>query len=132
LVVVTAPNVSDLEALLRTRGLKILVLRAGCSYRLILEAYLAQRGIVGVCVAEFGTLETIISCVSAGLGVTLLPKALIGTVWEGNGVATHHLPNGLGRVETVFIQHRDAYATSALSAFLDMARGALASRYAAE
>jgi DNA-binding transcriptional LysR family regulator len=123
LAVLTAPDVSDLDELLRRDDFKIIVLRAGCSYRLIFEAWLARRGIAGVRVQEFGTLEAIVSCVAAGLGVTLLPKAMTGAC--GHRVAAHRLPHGEGRVETVFIQHRDAYATSALRAFLDMARPAL-------
>jgi hypothetical protein len=35
-------------------------------------------------------------------------------------------------VETVFIRHREAYATSALQAFVDMARPAVAGLQAAE
>jgi DNA-binding transcriptional LysR family regulator len=132
LVLLTAPALSDIKDLLMAGDFKIVVLRAGCSYRLILETFLARRGIVGVRVLEFGTLETIISCVSAGLGVTLLPKALIGSVWQSSRVAMHALPNSEGRVETVFIRHRDAYATSALRAFLEMARPALAGIRAAE
>jgi DNA-binding transcriptional LysR family regulator len=132
LAVLTAPGVSSLNDLLRSGGFRILVLRAGCFYRLILEAWLARRGITGVRVQEFGTLEAIVSCVAAGLGVTLLPKEMSGGVWSGNRVAAHRLPRGEGRVETVFIQHRDAYATSALRAFLDMARPALAGLEAAE
>jgi LysR family transcriptional regulator, cell division regulator len=132
LVVLTARGVSDLDDLLRAGDSRLLVLRAGCSYRLIFEAWLARRGIVGVRVLEFGTIETIISCVAAGLGVTLLPKALTGVARSGDRVATHPLPNGAGQVETVFIQHRDAFATSALRAFLDMARPSLASLQAAE
>jgi DNA-binding transcriptional LysR family regulator len=132
LVVLTAPCVPDLDALLRAGDFKIVVLRAGCSYRLIFEAWLARRGIVGVRVLEFGTLETIISCVAAGLGVTLLPKSLIGVVWAHDRVAIHRLPDGDGQVETVFIRHRDAYATSALRAFVDMARPAVAGLEAAE
>jgi DNA-binding transcriptional LysR family regulator len=132
LVVLTAPGVPDFDALLRAGDFKIIVLRAGCSYRLIFEAWLARRGIVGVRVLEFGTLETIISCVAAGLGVTLLPKSLIGAVWIGERVATHSLPDGEGRVETIFIRHRDAFATSALRAFVDMARPVAAGLQAAE
>jgi DNA-binding transcriptional LysR family regulator len=132
LVMLTAPGVPDIETLLRAGDLKIIVLQAGCSYRGIFEAWLARRGIVGVRLLEFGTLETIISCVAAGLGVTLLPKSLIGAVWSGERVAAHSLPDGEGRVDTVFIQHRDAYATSALKAFVDMARPAVAGLQAAE
>lgn len=132
LVILTAPNFVDFEQLAATRDFKIVVLRAGCSYRLYLEAWLARRGIVGVRQLEFGTLEAIISCVSAGLGVTLLPKALIGSVWQQGRVAIHPLPRGEGIIETVFIRHRDAYASSALRAFLDLARPAMANIMAAE
>jgi LysR family transcriptional regulator, cell division regulator len=81
---------------------------------------------------EFGTLEAIISCVSAGLGVTLLPKALIGPVWRGHRVRLHPLPRDEGHVETVFIRRRDGFVTSALGAFLDLARPALTRVAAAE
>jgi len=132
LVIMTAPGVSDFDALAATRDFKIVVLKIGCSYRLALEAYLARRGIVGVRALEFGTLEAIISCVGAGLGITLLPKALIGPVWQQGRVAVHPLPRGEGRVETVFVRHREAYAPSALRAFLDFTRSELAKVVAAE
>jgi len=132
LVILTAPEVTDFGTLARQSNFKIIVLRAGCSYRLQLETILARRGIVSVRLLEFGTLEAIMSCVSAGLGVTLLPKALIGPVWRHGRVAIHPLPRDEGRVETVFIQHRDAFTTSALRAFLDVARPALAKVVAAE
>lgn len=130
LVVLTAPDVADFDALARRGGLRIIVLRAGCSYRHHLETLLARRGIAGVRHLEFGTLEAIVSCVGAGLGVTLLPEALIGPVWRRGRLRVHHLPPGEGEVETVFIRHRDAYASSALRAFLDYARPMMARRAA--
>jgi DNA-binding transcriptional LysR family regulator len=132
LVILTAPTVTDFEVLATQPNLKIIVLKAGCSYRLQLEAMLARRGIVGVRQLEFGTLETIISCVSAGLGVTLLPRALLGSVWEQGRVRVHPLPDSEKWVETLFIQHREAFASSALRAFLNLARPALARVAAAE
>jgi DNA-binding transcriptional LysR family regulator len=132
LAILTAPSVADVASLLAKNDVKIIVLRAGCSYRLILEGWLARRGIVGVRVMEFGTLETIVNCVGAGLGITLLPRALVGRVWRNEQVALHALPDGGGRVETVFIRHREAYASSALHAFLQMARPSLATIRAAE
>jgi DNA-binding transcriptional LysR family regulator len=68
---------------------------------------------------EFGTLEAILACVSAGLGMTLLPRALIGTVTRPGQVAAHALPAAEGLVETVFVRRRDARRSSALGAFLD-------------
>jgi len=132
LVILTAPEVGDFEALAGRPNFKIVVLRSGCSYRLQLETILARRGIVNVRRLEFGTLEAIISCVSAGLGVTLLPKALIGTIWRDHRVRLHPLPPDEGRVETVFISRRDGLVTSSLTAFLDLARPRLARAAAAE
>jgi DNA-binding transcriptional LysR family regulator len=93
---------------------------------------LARRGIVGIRVLEFGTLGAIISCVSAGLGVTLLPRALLGPVWERGRVRVHALPDGEGQVETVFVRHREAFVSSALRAFLDLDRPTSARVAAAE
>ena len=61
----------------------------------------------------------------------MLPEGLIGPVWRQGRVRVHRLPDGEGSVETVFIRHRDAYVSSALSAFLAIARPVLA-RQAAE
>jgi DNA-binding transcriptional LysR family regulator len=132
LVMLTAPGVASFESLAAKPHLKIIVPKAGCSYRLQLEAMLARRGIVGIRVLEFGTLGAIISCVSAGLGVTLLPRALLGPVWERGRVRVHPLPDGEGQVETVFIRHREAFVSSALRAFLDFDRPTPASVAAAE
>jgi LysR family transcriptional regulator, cell division regulator len=132
LVILTAPAVSDFETLAAQPDLKIIVLTAGCSYRLQLEAMLARRGIVGIKLLEFGTLEAIIACVSAGLGVTLLPKALLGSVWQHGRVRPHTLPDHEKWAETVFIRHREAFASSALRAFLDLARPGVTKIAAAE
>ena len=132
LVLLTGSAISDIASLAAKPDLKIIVLKAGCSYRLYLEAMLARRGIVGVRQLEFGTLEAIISCVSAGLGVTLLPRAIVGSVCKQGRVRMHPLPNGEGQVETVFIRHREAFASSALRAFLDLAQPKLVRVAAAE
>jgi LysR family transcriptional regulator, cell division regulator len=131
LVILTTPTCLDVDVLMRKSDLRIVVLRAGCSYRLKLEAYLAQSGVVGVRTLEFGTLEAILTCVAAGIGITLLPTALIGSVCKSRRVRPHSLPGGMGAVETVFVRHREAYESSALRAFLDLARPS-PSRIAAE
>ena len=132
LVLLAAPGVTSIESHLQGRNVRIVVLRAGCSYRLMLEAWLARRGIVGVHQLEFGTLEAIIGCVSAGLGITLLPRALIGGVWREGKVACFPMPGEDGRVETLFIRRRDERASSALTAFIDYIRSPLSRQAAAE
>lgn len=132
LVILAAPDVSSMEDYLKRTEPRIIVLRAGCSYRLILEGWLARHGTVGVRQLEFGTLEAIIGCVSAGLGVTLLPKALIGTVWKQGQVSVHFMRDGEGHIETVFVRRKDDRMSSALDALLAHLRPGFAQLQAAE
>ncbi len=122
LVVVTAPGVRGLDALAQAGGIKLLVFRAGCSYRQRLEAVLAARGATGVRRFEFGTLDGIIGCVAAGAGVTLLPRGVAEPARRENRVAVHELPAAEARVDTVLVRRRDAYVSSALGAFLAAVR----------
>lgn len=120
LVLLAAPGARPpLEPSRPGPDLRIVVLRAGCSYRQRLEELLARHGMPAPRVLEFGTLEATLACVSAGLGVTLLPRALVGAVARSGQVAAHALPAGEGLVETVFIRRRDTHRSSALGAFLD-------------
>ena len=128
LVVVTARSIRKLDGLLATADLKIVVLRAGCSYRQRLEDVLARRGVVGVRLLEFGTLDAILGCVVAGLGLTLLPRSVVAPAWRRREVAIHALPPADARVETLFVRRRDGFVSSALAAFLDAARRRLSVR----
>ena len=119
LAVLAAPGLPSLEAATQGGIARIVVLRAGCSYRQRLEMLLARRGIAVPRLMEFGTLEAIFGCVSAGLGITLLPRALIGPVWRAGRVSVHQLPPEEALVTTVFIHRREAHLSSALRAFLE-------------
>jgi LysR family transcriptional regulator, cell division regulator len=122
LVVATSPSVRSLDQLGAQERLKIVVLRAGCSYRQRLESVLAARGIVDVRLLEFGTLESILACVGAGIGITLLPKIVVESAARDGRVALHALPAAEAEVDTVFIRRRDAFTSSALAAFLSHVR----------
>jgi LysR family transcriptional regulator, cell division regulator len=122
LTLLTAASVRSLDAVMRAGEPRIIVLRAGCSYRQRLEAILSRRGVLGPRRLEFGTIEGILGCVAAGLGVTLLPKAVVSDAWRKAGVRLHDLPAREARVDTLFIARRGDRRSSALAAFLDMAR----------
>ena len=122
LAVVTSPIVKTLDALAEKSDLKIVVLRVGCSYRQRLEEILARRGTVGLRTLEFGTIDSIVSCAAAGIGVTLLPKAMVEPARREGRIAVHTLPAAEAVVETVFIRRRDTLVSSALEAFLAYAR----------
>lgn len=118
LAIFSGRDLVSLDELSGRRELKLIVLRAGCSYRQRLEHVLARRGVVSTRLLEFGTLEAIFNCVAAGIGITLLPRQLAGGVWSASRVAVHKLPPTEAMVRTVFIRRRDAFVSSALSAFV--------------
>lgn len=119
LAILTAPTVRTLGDLFANQECRIVVLRAGCSYRQRLEEILARRGVVDLRLLEFGTIEAILGCVAAGLGVTLLPRSLIGTVTRDHQIRVHELPAADATADTIFIRRLDSFVSSALAAFLD-------------
>jgi DNA-binding transcriptional LysR family regulator len=134
LVLLAPLRIASLASLNADPELRIVVLRRGCSYRQRLEELLTRRGIPAPRVLEFGTLEAVFACVAGGLGITLLPRAVIGQVWPSERVALHALEPRDAVVETVFVRRRGAYVSSALTAFLTGLRAEAAAplRVAAE
>lgn len=127
LVFLTAPGATKLGAYLRraARGEiapKILVLRAGCSYRQRLEQFLAEHGVADLRRLEFGTVDGIVGCVGAGIGVTMMPRAIVEVPLRQGRIAAHTLPPRTARVATVFVRRRDAFVSTALQRFLERAR----------
>lgn len=122
LVLASGRAVRSLDDLRMAADLRTIVFRAGCSYRQRLETLLATLGVVSAEPLEFGSLEAIISCVAAGIGVTLLPKGVVAKAWQEGLIAVHELADDAARAETLFVRRKDAYLTSAATAFLERVR----------
>ncbi|MFC0452109.1 LysR substrate-binding domain-containing protein [Rhodococcus jostii] len=119
LVLVSGVRVADLDSVLADgRRRKVLVLRAGCAYRARLERLFEQRGVPSPEVLEFGTLDGILGCAAAGMGVTLLPLSVVTSSPMASALKVHHLAPADSRAETLFIRRKDSTMTTALSRFL--------------
>jgi DNA-binding transcriptional LysR family regulator len=121
LVLVSPLSVRNFDDLAKVENLKVIVFRQGCSYRQRLSSILDGLGI-RYAVMEFASLDAIVTCITAGVGITLLPKALVDKLWIDQAVTVHELPADQAQVETVFVRRHDRYPTSALNAFLRMSR----------
>src|SRR5436190_14550313 len=80
LVLVTArhiKNLGELRAATPESGPTALVFRTGCTYRQRLEQILTEFGWPSATRFELGTLDGMIGCVAADMGVTLLPRAVV-------------------------------------------------------
>ncbi|MBC7907989.1 MAG: LysR family transcriptional regulator [Rhodospirillaceae bacterium] len=93
----------------------MLVFRAGCAYRARTEAWLRTRGEPPRNIMEFGTLDGLLGCVAAGMGVTLLPRSIVERPQHAGQIVALEIPDG--RVETWMVQHKDAVDTAAMRAF---------------
>jgi DNA-binding transcriptional LysR family regulator len=99
---------------------KVMVFKVGCFYRRMLEGYLSKEGFDQLNEMEIGTIEGIIGCVSAGLGITMLPRSVVERTSRRNKVRIHKLPKNAGRVETFFITPKAQVASSAMERLLEV------------
>src|SRR6266481_6335884 len=122
LVLVTPRSIRGIEDLASITDLKTIVFRVGCSYRIKLDSLLSKAGVLVAQPLEFGSIDAILGCVAAGVGITLLPRGIVAAAWRDGQVAVHELAPEFAEVQTVFIRRTDAYVSSALSAFLQTVR----------
>ena len=121
LVLVTARRWASLAALRAgtpESGPTALVFRTGCTYRQRLEQLLMEFGWPSAARVELGTLDGMIGCVAAGMGVTLLPRAVVERNDQSGNIRIHPLSPPQSRVDTIFIRRRSAHQYSALQGFV--------------
>jgi len=99
---------------------KVLVFRAGCSYRQKLEHYLLDEGFSHLDEMEFGTFDGILGCVSAGLGITLLPRSVVERSALRQEVGIHPLPKAIRLVETSFVTPKADVPSRALERLMEV------------
>ncbi|WOH78706.1 LysR substrate-binding domain-containing protein [Bradyrhizobium sp. BEA-2-5] len=117
LVLVTAQrwkSLAELRAGTPQSGPTALVFRTGCTYRQRLEQVFVEFGWPSAARFELGTLDGMIGCVAADMGVTLLPRAVVERDHVQRDINIHKLNPQHAHVETLFIQRRTAHQYSAL------------------
>jgi DNA-binding transcriptional LysR family regulator len=117
LVLVAARDGRDLDARLRAGGLTAIVFRQGCSYRQRLEAHFSSRGWLPFRRLEFGTLEGVLGCVGAGIGVTMLPRSAVEGYRGVDDLEVKALTPKPMWVETLLVRRRDAQVGVTLRSF---------------
>jgi DNA-binding transcriptional LysR family regulator len=122
MALVTARLIRSVKDLAQMGVVKTIVFRQGCSYRARLESVLTRLGLQVSTPLEFGSLDAMLGCVAAGVGVTLLPKGVVMAASREGRVALHDLAPEDAFVDTVFVRRRDVYGSSAMNAFLAIAR----------
>lgn len=126
LVLISPAAWSNLDAVLEKlrEGAAVLMFRQGCSYRQKFDTFLQDRGWPALARLEFGTLEGILGCVAAELGVAMLPRAVIEHSANAAALRVHALPDDAAHVRTLFVHRSEASASASLRRFVECAAGA--------
>lgn len=93
----------------------VIVFRQGCSYRAKFEGWLRDSGYIPYQVMEFGTIDGILGCVRAGMGMTVLPRTIFK---DDSDLTFHPLPASVARVETMLVVRKDVVQTKAITFFI--------------
>ncbi|MGH0776604.1 LysR family transcriptional regulator [Bacillus cereus] len=90
----------------------------GCHYRNRVDKWLKEAGIYPKRVLEFGTIEAIIGCVKAGMGIAVMVKSILKD--HEQSLTMTDLPEKYSKVPTYFIMRKDVLFSAALQRFVEM------------
>ncbi|GGH86590.1 DNA-binding transcriptional LysR family regulator [Pullulanibacillus pueri] len=96
----------------------IIVFKSGCFYREVFETWLRSKGIRHARMMELNTLDGVIGCVKAGLGISLLTKSVADQLCKNDHIQQMRLPGEVSTISTKFINHREIVKTSAFHEFI--------------
>lgn len=119
LVVITSNKHKQINSIRDLEDSTFITFPHGCSYRAIWEHWLREDGVQPQKRMEFGTLDGIIGCVAAGLGVTLLPRAIAQKYMDTQALSLHILATKQAQIPTWFIYRNDEVLSPALKYFLE-------------
>lgn len=81
----------------------LLAFETGCPHRKRLEDWYASFGEMPDRVIEMGSYHAMLGCVVAGMGISLLPRAVLEAFPARDKLSVHDLPRGQDKAETVLI-----------------------------
>lgn len=96
-----------------------LLLHQGCGYRSKLDEWMKDEGFIPKKIMEFGTLDTILGSVIAGLGITIVPRSSVQYLEERGLVQCYTLPRQYSEIKTIFIRRADSFLTTTVEKFIE-------------
>ena len=120
LVLIASPSFKPITSPTSLIGRTIYMWPEGCPYRKALENWLEQNS-VSVPITSIASYGTILGCVSAGAGVSLVPKGVYDQFKQIGGIKGYVFDQ-LPPVENYFIWNKNTGYHSAKDAFLELIR----------
>jgi len=101
-------------------GAAAIMFKTGCAYRQRFEQILSERGWPRFTRLEMGTLEGILGCVAAEVGISLLPRSVVENAANRSALRCHPSKGRRYAVKTLFIRRRDEHPGPALARFMSL------------
>lgn len=99
----------------------------GCPLRATLEEWLQSKGILSSNMIEVSTLDTMLNCVRAGIGYTLLTESALAV--DDDRFRTHPVPKRYQFTNTRLVCRKEQFHSKAFAAFAECVRAAGATIY---
>lgn len=117
LILVAPASINEINQI---KNLKVLVFRTGCTYRAKLEEWLKATGKVPSQIMELGSIEGILGCVAAGMGISFLPRSVVEQPHVLKTCSIHTLADDFRHMTTWFVRRRNEEPSKALQVFRDL------------
>lgn len=119
LVFVAGPLNQPISSFADLYDTKLFLYKTGCFYRNKLDLWLQEEGIFPDNITSLGTLDNILNCVKANLGVSVMVKTFADEYTKNGVIREYPINKKDAFVITSFIRHKDSIMTSSLKAFID-------------
>ena len=101
-------------------GQVLLLTEAGCAYRKKLDEMMAAHKVRAGNITEFSSVEAIKQCVTAGMGIGLLPEIVVAAELSRNQLKSLRWAGPDMAIATHIVWHKDKWLSPGMLAFLEM------------
>jgi DNA-binding transcriptional LysR family regulator len=108
MVIVAAANHPPIKSPRDAVSRTVLVFETGCIYRRKLEEWFALKGEKPERMIEMSSYHAILGCAVVGMGISMLPRAVLGTFPERKCLSVHELPAKVNKEITWLIWRKGA------------------------
>ena len=123
-LILVRPKGIDIDDAETITGQTLIVFHEGCTYRNRTERWADDEGLVVSAKMQFGSLDSILGFIAAGMGITLLPRSVVESkiyrATYGDYISVEKIADKFATIKTHFIRHRDTFLTKPMKALLGM------------
>lgn len=108
LVVIGPPGHPPIRSARDLQTGTLLAFEPDCPHRQRLETWCAAGGVAPSKIIELGSYHAILGCCVAGMGIALMPAAVLDTYTERGRLSEHRLGGKMGTVKIMLIARKDS------------------------